>query len=386
MKKVLSCLFLLVLTIASAQININSGEILEKNYYTKIPYRIVNGLIIIEVEINAVKHDFLLDTGAITTLFSKFRSSDFKQDIAIPIKDSQNNIKELTTLTINQFKIAGLTFQNIPSLLEHEDNIISDCFNVDGIIGSNAFRNSVIEFNFDKSEIIVTNDVKNLDLKKGKPLKFTMESKQNSPIFFIAHSGKKTVQNTILFDTGYKGFYMITSKSYDAFKEYHVFQKEIIGKGINSYGLFGSEAESDKKRILIPDLQIGNTTIENIWTETSNDNISKLGVDLLHYGTAIIDYSKKKFYFISNASKLPYKNTIWPISPNFKDGKLVVGALCDTYLNKANLGDEIISIDTIETKVSSICDLITDPILKKKSILKLKKNTGEIYTVEMDKL
>jgi hypothetical protein len=55
-------------TYGQGKINFNQGGTTAKNYFAVIPYQMVNGKILIDVELAGTKHKFIFDTGAPTCI------------------------------------------------------------------------------------------------------------------------------------------------------------------------------------------------------------------------------------------------------------------------------------------------------------------------------
>ena len=129
----------------------NQGGFKESKYFIELPYEKVKGKIIINVTLNDKVLKFILDTGAPTAIRKGLSNDDGVQIIASEeITDINGNKSTFQMAKINELFLDESLAINIPAIV-FEENILTKCFGVDGIIGSNLLRNSIIQFDDKKS-------------------------------------------------------------------------------------------------------------------------------------------------------------------------------------------------------------------------------------------
>jgi hypothetical protein len=174
MKHKLVLILLLINSLIFGQINFNQGSINLKEYYEVIPYQTEIGKIILPVTINDKTYRFLLDTGA-PNLFSPelLKELNITEGDSINVNDANNQDQKMKFAVVPQVKIGTLIFENQAGLIYNfeEHNLLS-CYKIDGFIGSNLLRNSIIKINGANKTIIITNKIKSLNIDK-KPVKMT---------------------------------------------------------------------------------------------------------------------------------------------------------------------------------------------------------------------
>src|SRR5690606_16164447 len=122
----------------------------------------------IDVKINNKIRKFILDTGAPTSISAEIKSEGkFKQIINSELKDANGKSGNIDAVQIPEFSINGLVFLNNYAL-QIEDMSFFNCFNVDGLIGSNSLRNSVVEFDFKAKKVTISSNFKSFEYKKIK--------------------------------------------------------------------------------------------------------------------------------------------------------------------------------------------------------------------------
>ncbi len=362
MKKIIVVFSLLVLTqicFGQTGFSFNQGGSNPIDYFSTIPYENINDKIIVSVQIKEKIYRFILDTGAPTTISSKFFYEINPSLIAkIPISDANQITDSLSVVRLNDITIGDVTFTNIPALVA-KNNIIFECFQVDGFIGSNLLRNSVVQINNNSKYLIITNDEKKLALNPKHSSDLFLD-KQSSPVVSI-YFKKKKVKEQVLFDLGMNSLYDLSLNHFNLFKQYKIF--EILGnsKGSNSLGLFGVAQDTIQYRLRLPEMEINGTKILNITTQTTIDDNSRIGSKILEYGIVTIDYKNKKFYFapfLKNEIDATQKK--FPIDFVPRNNQLYIGFIWDDKLDdNISVGDQIIAIDEISYENRNICDFMT---------------------------
>lgn len=326
---------------------LGEGSIKQKSYNEIIPFEIERGNIIIQVQIEEKIYRFLFDTGAPNLL----NTDKFTNRVSagnLMTSDSNSKGQTLSLTKVPSFKLANLTFENFYFLkYEFSKNFVFNCLNLDGIIGSNSFKNSVVKIDFQQKKLYVTDNIKNLNIRaKGNKMK--LFGHQKLPFLELTMKGTNTVKEDVLFDTGYSKLYTQSNRAFATFSKEKVLENIITKKAKLSVGLFGTDQESNKSIFTIPNFQIGESNLQNVVAFTSNDENSKIGNEILKFGKLTLDFIKSKFYFETTDFK---QNTNleknYPLFvPSYENGKLIVGMIISENLNSVlKIGDVITSID-----------------------------------------
>ena len=191
----ISILFLFVSSfLFSQKLAFDQGKINQKNYYEVISFELVNDKIILPVVINNKTFKFLLDTGAPNVISKTVLAEiNVQKTKKINVSDANNQSDEMEMVAIESMKLGNLSFENNVALVSDLDNhFILKCFKMDGFIGSNLFRNSVLKISLKDKKIIITDNIKNLQTT-AKASKLLLVGEQKSPyvqinfsnIFFI---------------------------------------------------------------------------------------------------------------------------------------------------------------------------------------------------------
>jgi predicted aspartyl protease len=388
LKLILSLLF--VNSLIFGQINFNQGKINDKEYYEVIPYETEIGKIILPVTINNKTYRFLLDTGA-PNLFSTelLKEINVAEGASINVNDANNQDQKMKFAVVPQLKIGNLVFENQAGLIYNfeEHNLLS-CYKIDGFIGSNLLRNSIIKMNGANKTIIITNKIKSLKIDK-KPIKMKLYGNQKSPFVELKFVGKNNekASDMVLVDTGMDGLYDMSKRAYTIFENSKIFEALYTAKGIGDSGLFGAGDSSEQKLLEIENANLNQQIINNIMVSTTLDDNSRIGLDFLKYGDITLDFLNKKFYFESPKT-IDVKEKTPKFFTSVQNDKVVIGIVWDEKLKLLmNTGDEVISADQIDITNISLCDFLR---LKKEwknkesYILKLKNKEGQISEITIE--
>lgn len=365
MKLITFLLFLLPVMGFSQNLTLNQGGPVEKNYYCEIPYQNLNGKIIIEGQIAGKKHKFLLDTGAPVAI-SKELADEIK---AIPldksvIHDTFLRQDSIGIIQLNGIKLGDVTFNGIPGITLFPD--FYKCYDVDGVIGSNLLRNSIISFDSKRHLIILTDQKNKLNLKpKNSTDLITNVGPQSDPQIKIVLKNKLTL--TIPFDTGDNNFLRLNDKTVTDLKQYALFDTLAKGYGASSMSLMGLQAPATKYLYKVASFSVGNGKFTNLATESSKEAIPAIGSKLLDYGVVTLDYIHGKFYFDAYQSEVDLSEKQFPVKLVFADHKLLIGVVWDKADPLLKQGEQVYEVDGIDKSVTTLCDMLTSkPILEGK--------------------
>jgi hypothetical protein len=390
MKKIYVLLLIAFSNFCFAQnISVNKGNTQEQNYYSEIQFEYVNGKIIIPVIINEITYRFLLDTGASNLITKKLASILNPKSLQeIKVDDANDNKSIMKVVELPNLTIGNIVFENSVALSSNdENNLFFDCFNLDGFIGSNLLRNSIIQIDIKNKNLMITNDATKLKLNKKKSLTLSLIGIQSSPYIWIKLKGEKSGKEQVLLDTGMKGFYGVSSRNYSLFKDEKIFKLLAYGTGTESIGIFGNSNNTTQQSLVLPKMEIANSNFLNISTITTNDDNSKIGIELFEKGTATIDFLNKKFYYEQFENNIDLTEKFSKFSATILNNKFSIGIVWDEKLKDIiYTGDEIIEINDKNYENYLLCDLIN-----KKSIfkdieiikLKIKNKNGEVKTINL---
>lgn len=352
MKKItLILLLLLQISFLQAQ-TYQPGKLASNNFYEIVPFEWVKDKIIIPVQINDHTYRFIFDTGAVLFISSKIQQEcGLDKKGSANISDATANKQRNDLFTIPEVKINNISFTNAKAVKSDFFDIYpANCFEVDGFIGSDFLTKMIVQFDLENRRLILTDQPERLSLQAKKSIKMNVDKAQGSPHIKINLAGG--IREKVLFDSGSDDFFTLDQARFQKFsKTNKITTKDVIPVfGSFSMGASGIiPPSSEKYMIRFAELNIGNHSIKNIISDFTNPAGSRLGAQLLRYGTVTLDYPGRKFYFHPNENNIEFKSEPvfgFRVRPN-GDRLVVSGVFRGSDAEQAGLkvGHTILKID-----------------------------------------
>lgn len=334
-------------------------------------YRLVGGKMLVDLYVNNQLRSFIFDTGGQTAL-----TAELCDELNIPVVDTVKvmdvNGKEvrLTRVIVSSLLTQDkfIDFSRV-AVMKLDKPSPFECFQADGLIGSDLFKDLRVEIDSKAKTIIVTSAeaISNVSLRKMLP--FTRQGFM--PIISLqAGAGNSLVA---LFDTGYSGFLSLKDTDYENLRFNRAFQVVNEGVGGGSIGV-GGMAESDfLYRVEFPVLSIGAAKFKQVTSETSTPPFTLLGVKLLKYGKVTIDYPRRQWYFEAYEKEFDLADKYYNINLKVENGDLLVSTVWSTMKGVVEVGDRVLKINGKPIGKYSFCESIISgiPELKEKKKTKL---------------
>jgi len=384
MKLITLLLFLLPAIGFSQAFTFNQGGPVEKKYYAEIPYETVNGKIILAGEIAGRQHRFLLDTGAPVAI-SKDLATELNalQTGKTTIHDTFLHSDSIGIVKLNGITLGNITFNQIPAITLFPD--FYKCYGVDGVIGSNLLRNSIISIDSKRHLIILTDQKNKLNLKsKNSTDLISNIGPQSDPQIKIVLKNKLTL--TIPFDTGDNAFLRLNDKTINDLKQYALFDTLAKGYGSSGLSLLGLQEPATKYLYKVAPINIGNGSFINLAAESNKTAIPAIGSRILDYGIATLDFIHGKFYFDAYEPKVDVYEKRFPVTLVYTNNKLVIGVVWDKADPLLKQGQQIMEVDGVTCGVVTLCEMLTNkPVLegKNKVVLTIVDSQQHIHKVPM---
>lgn len=277
----------------------------------RIPFRLVNNLPIVQVEINGTPLSFILDTGVKSTiLFSLEKADSLQLRNTSPVQlqglGAGGSVEALKSLN-NKIKV-GDAVDRDHSLFIIFDSTLNFSprmgIPIHGILGNEFFQNFIVKINY-SAEVITIYDPIRYPLKSCKkcedlPLNF-VGNKPYISLHTVSENNQETV--TLLVDSGSSDV-MWLFEDRDFIKESpNNYFEDFLGLGLSG-NIFG-------KRAKVPELIIGKYRLKEVNTSFPNqdaimqaryyeDRDGSLGGGFLSRFTVTFDYGNKKIRLKKN--------------------------------------------------------------------------------------
>jgi len=275
------------------------GIIKEKNFKYTLPFELVAGLPLIEVEIAQKKYKFLFDTAALSVVPDiLLQTPVLKQLENIQINDSQDTLSTETLYALSSLKVAGLEFCDFAVVTQDfSKQTPLCCLGFDGILGYNFLQNIIVRIDYENSEITLYD-------KMPPTSDYT-----KTALFFDGFCGPRFEINfafrnvLVTLDTGKNdGISLCVNDEFGSFNEYAYEKRETEGLFMSSFN--GVKEYSQETNYLVKEFKITkNIEIESHPVSLNATSLSLVGNSFLQNFDLILDFKKKHLYLRQYSDK-----------------------------------------------------------------------------------
>lgn len=311
-KRLIICIFIFfTTTLTVAQ---DTFKILRNKKSVTVPFKLVNNLMVIPLEINGKNLSFLVDTGIEKTVLFNLKISDsvrlnYVEQIqmrglgegdAIQAFKSRGNLVRIKDIV----SVNHLIYMITDNLFDLSSKMGID---VNGIIGGDLFKDFVVRINYASKKITFYDPDTYVYKKCNNCLTLPLEFLNKKPLLNAAvenHLGD-TIDVKLLIDSGGGDALWLFKNTHPKLVISDRYFEDYLGKGLsgNIYG----------KRSVINKLKIGNFVFKNASVSypdstsiiTVHDDISRngtVGAEILKRFHVIFDYTNSKLTLKKNSS------------------------------------------------------------------------------------
>lgn len=318
----------------------------EADFADTIHIEVVDGQIMIPAVAGGITRRFCFDTGS-------GQGTVYAQDGAIPYKEVGNVVSRDAAGHQDTTKVAVLPDFRLGHL--EVKGYVASVFKqqvsrkYDAIIGFD-FINKGLCCKIDlRCKIMILTDRRNLfDDETG----YTVGYKLHWWVPYILVSPFKRHWDEVLFDTGSRQLFTMNKQSFDkhAYKSKQVnAQVEQRVRGHVSIGNMGTEQDDEVAFLKLERLRWDNFSFTNVRAITTQ-GASRVGADILKYGTITIDGFRRKIIFApyDGRDSVEVNNKSYTIAYVPWQGKVAVGLVvpgCNEYKAGLRQGDILLEVD-----------------------------------------
>jgi len=286
-------------------VDVNQGGPVAASYKSTIPFDYIRDKVIVPVTIGGEERRFLFDTGAITMISqSLFREMGYPVFGKGRFSDIHQNTDTTKVVKIPQLQLGGVVFRDLPAMVYDLNRLPWSCFRIDGIIGSNMMRHSVVQVDLQRQRMIISDDLYKLDMGGAKAGKMELD-KQSSPYVRVTFADRQ--EASFLFDSGSDGFVNVHRSFFRKIEDEVHLQRERKGRGSNAMGMIGTGSDDRVYRFMLDSFSIAGHSFFQPNIEVTHTR-SKVGSQLFRYGSVTLDYPSATFYYEANRDTLRYRD------------------------------------------------------------------------------
>ena len=288
-----------------AQNHLNEGRVVQNTFHDTIPFEFIQGKMVVALEIGGKLRKFILDTGAPCAVFEHLQQEiGAKITYRDSLKDASGGISELDRIKIKSFKFGQIEFRNIPAVVMREQTgSMLKCWGIDGLIGSNALRNCILQIDLKAKRLILSSDPDKLDLSNSATVPLHLDDNQSNPFLELTLSEDHVIP--ALVDTGDEDAFSISKEDSAIPLERQTARLINVGHGKMIISLTESQQEQWFRLFSYDTLTIGTTHFLNFTSiPGAEQDHSYVGIGLGAYGIITLDYLNKQFHFQSYDKKI----------------------------------------------------------------------------------
>lgn len=278
----------------------------------RLPFKLVNNLIILPIKVNGVSLNFLVDTGVEETiLFSLDEKKEIPlynvENIMLKGLGSQEAAEGLKSYK-NTLSLKGVEFlnQEIIIVLDESLNFSSSLgIEVNGIIGHHFFNETIVEINYERKYVRIYNPAtyeKSKVIKKFEVFDFTLENSKPYLKMNVA-LGNREFEAKCLIDSGNSdGLWLFPSEEKGISVPVKNFN-DYLGRGFSG-GIYGKKAKVEK-------LSLGTYSFDEVITAFPDsislanvkmvpDRLGSIGGEILRRFNILFDYQNKQMFLRKN--------------------------------------------------------------------------------------
>lgn len=307
-------LFLIIVLFITNSFSQNGFRLEKNKNKAVIPFKFINNLIIIPIDVNGTTLNFLLDTGVEKTiLFSLEENKEvvFSNLEKVMFKGiGSNEPFEGLKSSENKFSINGFNDPNhiIYIVLNQDINISSQIgFPVNGIIGYQFFKDYIIDINFNRKRIVIYKNInKILKRLEKKYTKTSISIEENKPYIntiIKLENNPDEIKAKLLIDIGNSDALWLFKEKDKRIKASSKNFDDYLGLGFSGT-VYGKRCRIEKFQIsnfifkepivAIPD-SIATNNIEMVI-----DRVGSIGSEIMKRFSIVFDYANNQIYLKKN--------------------------------------------------------------------------------------
>lgn len=335
---------------------LNEGSTRQINYKTTIPFEYRLGLIVIKVEIKGSKYDFLLDTGAVTTLSPELvQKLDLQSIGKEQVYGINGKSNELNFVKLEKISVDSLDFLNIGAAVTNFNEVSTlKCLNVQGFLGANLMKESIWHFNFQKKEITIYSSKENLVMPANYKKSKLFIGYGGVPSITTRSKGYKFLNTAV--DFGFSGGIVLSSRDFINLKNNSSIKSYISGFGSSSVGIFSDEQSTIFSKGIINEFEVGEIKVNDAIVNFPLNGGRILGLSFFKDYIVILNWFDKEIIMSENIASEKPKFKTYGYGMSLKENRLIIDFIYEgSNASKIGLrlGDQIISINDRETSYLS---------------------------------
>lgn len=356
--------------------NVRQGEYIIQNSFKKeIPFKIINGNIIVTVKIEEKEYDFLFDTGSPLVIDSEIAKKIKVDKIGrYKVYDAYGKTEKLVYAKIKKLSIGTLDFFEMGTVITDLNFMVNEsCTQVSGIFGANLMSKAIWQINYEQKMIVVTDRIDSLYIPPESVSINFLTSIGGTPKFNLKINNSK--YESIL-DTGFDGGIELPQRYSEESSNLNDF---IVGYGLAS-SVFGSTLDTIRLTRAPITINENFKVTDEIITFKNGITSGIVGNDFLNNYILTIDWRNGKIIFSPRNDSTRESLESFGFKVKFRNKNLIISFLykgSPAEKNGLQIGDIILRInewDFSNINQNMYCSFIQSSLLKESTQLSISVN------------
>lgn len=321
------------------------GTVDQETFTATFPFKLIQGVIVMEVNLKGQPYEFVLDTGGFNLIDKKIAEElGIKGKSSIKIPDSQGNKRKVPILKLDEMEIAGVNFlETGTGIVEFDELNAIGCLELKGMIGSNLMQNAVWEIDYQQQLITISHSMANFDIPSDSyRIPFNADNTFKSPNVEVTVNGQ--LEQKVEIDLGSNDGFNLSKTTFEKIKV----TNSISGNGLLFAGLYGYGEPEAFDFATIDNLSFGDLDLTNQVVAFKPNGTSTIGNEFLKNYRVIFNWFENELTLIPVTTPQNSSLETFGIQPIFKDQKPLVGFIYEnSNAQKEGLKatDELIEIN-----------------------------------------
>lgn len=342
---------------------------------TTIPFELIDGKIVVSLNIKNNPYNFIFDSGAFTIISTELKNqlNEKKSKIIFEGVDANNAKSKMEVFLTDKLQIADLNMKDVNfSFADISWMTGRACKKISGIFGANMMKGKVWRIDF-KSKMITVFDKPQELSNNVAIIPFSEENFTHVPKI----TAKIRNQNIeFIFDTGSGMGFSVNQKSYDQIKDNDFLTFEgLLSQSLNSI-------VKGQRQVDVMDIEINNTKLGNQIVDSSLDSPNLIGTKFIENYLVDFDFISKKIILANTGKTLKYPSFGIAFAP-IDNSLVIVNKLQIPQLSGLQLTDKIIKINNIDVSKmngESFCEI--KKLIDKSQSIVIENKFNKTFTLE----
>ncbi len=274
--------------------SIHFGSIKSDSFSESIDVEVINGLIIIPVELRGKTYHFLFDTGAPNSISLEIQNDlNYKTVSKGHIIDTDRNRAKVKYIEIDSLILGKVAFYDQTAFVgDFTQNPLFKCLNIDGIVGSNLMRFCNWKIDYESKKILLTSELLDENDAYSK-IPFTTDNQYN--VLIDLNIAGINIKN-ITVDYGSNGSLSLPSKVFSELINNRVTGNPYREIGVSQAGIIGDIVEMNREIYYTDTLWLKKEFAVNVLLQSEGSGL--LGSKVLSNWVVGIDWSNQLLYLM----------------------------------------------------------------------------------------